>query len=668
MTQLAGYPGVYTEEFTPPSPIEGVGTSTAAFVGTAEKGPIGIPTQLGSWDAFVSTFGGFLVEQPASWLAPAVYGFFQNGGTDCFIVRAGTGTHATRNLDTRRAPSEPLLVVEAREEGPGGGAIAIEVKDSSLLAKGLGAGPGVLSTHRAKRSLNQVLPTTSGSDRHTITVTTNNAPFRVGERVVVQDDNQMSQELIVAAKLGTTKVILDADVPGTYSYNTNGRLRSADIVNGQRDILVEVPAGVRLAQVLPHGTTVSIGPDFRTVETAGDSPAGPTVRLTTAMTTTYDLDVAAGPTVGSAEFDFIVTKGSDKEEFLFLSMHPEHPNYWASRVESDLITVRDYEPPPANPAADPRPDVTGGPAGGPVTLPAGQPDDRALAWSNLIANPKAQLDTLRPFEEIDIVCIPGATSQAAQVAIVEHCEDTRRFAILNSGFDNDRAAIEAQVDTVRGTRIDRPGHAALYYPWIRVSHPTTNRAEHWPPSGHIAGLYARTDARGVHIAPANDGLRGAFGLEFRLTDLEQAPLNLNGINVLRIFPDSAQPVVWGARTTQLQNKYWKYVSIRRLFLFMEKSIEQGIRWAVFQPNNQELWQQLKRSIGDFLTRVWRDGALFGETPAEAFYVRIDEALNPESERALGRLYIEIGVRPAYPAEFIVMRIGIWETGSSISEA
>ncbi len=665
MTQLAGYPGVYIEEFTPPSPIEGVGTSTAAFVGTAEKGPIGTPTRLGSWDAFVSTFGGFLVEQPASYLAPAVYGFFQNGGTDCFVVRAGTGTHATTDLDTRRTPGEPLLVVDAREEGPGGGSIGIEVKDSSLLATRLGAGPGVLSVHRARRNLAQVLPTAAGSDRHTITVTPNNTPFRVGERVVVQDDNQTSQEQIVFAKQGNTKVVLASDIPGNYAYGTNGRLRSANIEPGQRDLLVEVPQGVRLAQVLPHGTTVSIGPDFRTVETAGDGPAGPTVRLTTPMTTTYDLDVVAGPTVASAEFDLIVTKGSDQEPpFVFLSMHPEHPNYWASVVQSDLVVVREAVPPPANPAPDPRPAATGGP----ITLTPGQADDRALAWSNVTANPAAQLNELRPFEEVDIVCIPGATSQAAQVAIVEHCEDTRRFAILDPALGADRTTIDAQVGTVRGTRIDRPGHAALYYPWIRVSHPTTNRVEHWPPSGHVAGLYARTDARGVHIAPANDGLRGAFGLERRLTNLEQAPLNLNGINVLRIFPDSAQPVVWGARTTHLQNKYWQYVNIRRLFLFMEKSIEQGIRWAVFRPNNQDLWQQLKRSISDFLTRVWRDGALFGATPKEAFYVRIDKDLNPDSQRALGRLYIEIGVRPAYPAEFIVVRIGIWEGGSSISEA
>jgi uncharacterized protein len=125
--------------------------------------------------------------------------------------------------------------------------------------------------------------------------------------------------------------------------------------------------------------------------------------------------------------------------------------------------------------------------------------------------------------------------------------------------------------------------------------------------------------------------------------------------------------VWGARTTAT-NRSWQYVNVRRLFLFLEESIQEGIRGAVFEPNIPPLWQKLKRTIGAFLMQQWRDGALFGVKPEEAFYVRIDEVLNPDNERALGRLYIEIGVRPAYPAEFIVIRIGIWQGGSEVSES
>ena len=141
---------------------------------------------------------------------------------------------------------------------------------------------------------------------------------------------------------------------------------------------------------------------------------------------------------------------------------------------------------------------------------------------------------------------------------------------------------------------------------------------------------------------------------------------MQGINVIRVFKTGGRPLVWGARTTAT-DRNWQYINIRRLFLFLEESIEEGIRWAVFEPNNRLLWQKLKRTITEFLDRVRRDGALFG-TREEAFYVRIDDALNPPSTQRLGRLYIEIGVRPTYPAEFIIVRIGIWHGGSEITEA
>jgi phage tail sheath protein FI len=155
-----------------------------------------------------------------------------------------------------------------------------------------------------------------------------------------------------------------------------------------------------------------------------------------------------------------------------------------------------------------------------------------------------------------------------------------------------------------------------------------------------------------------------------LGDTEQGLLNLApyGINVIRVFR-GGQPTVWGARTNAVAagNTNWQYVNIRRLFLFLEGSITEGIRFAVFEPNNLELWGKLKRSITAFLTRVWRDGALFGATPKDAFYVRIDDALNPPDQMALGYLTVEIGVRPAYPAEFIVVRIGIWPGGATVTE-
>jgi phage tail sheath protein FI len=165
-------------------------------------------------------------------------------------------------------------------------------------------------------------------------------------------------------------------------------------------------------------------------------------------------------------------------------------------------------------------------------------------------------------------------------------------------------------------------------------------------------------------------LQGTLAVERVLGDVEQGLLNLSyGVNVIRSFK-GGPPTCWGARTTAVaaQNTNWQYVNIRRLFLFLEASISQGIRFAVFEPNNLELWGKLKRSIGAFLTKVWRDGALFGATAKDAFYVRIDDALNPPDQLSLGRLTIEVGVRPSYPAEFIVVRIGIWDGGTNITES
>src|SRR5205823_11008406 len=162
---------------------------------------------------------------------------------------------------------------------------------------------------------------------------------------------------------------------------------------------------------------------------------------------------------------------------------------------------------------------------------------------------------------------------------------------------------------------------------------------------------------------------GVVGLERIVGDTDQGILNLGyGVNVIRSFRPHGRPVVWGARTTAVGlDANWQYVNVRRLFLYLEGSIQQGIRFAVFEPNTEALWASLTQSLTAFLTGVWRDGALFGSSPDKAFYVRIDKVLNPVTEQQLGRLWIEIGVRPAYPAEFIVVRIGIWLGGSTVSE-
>jgi phage tail sheath protein FI len=153
-----------------------------------------------------------------------------------------------------------------------------------------------------------------------------------------------------------------------------------------------------------------------------------------------------------------------------------------------------------------------------------------------------------------------------------------------------------------------------------------------------------------------------------LSDAQQGPLNLKGVDILRIFPGSSQVTVWGARTVDVAENDWLYINVRRLMIYIEQSIEEGLRWAVFEPNGIPLWQKVKRTVNEFLTRVWQSGALFGATADKAFYVRVDEGNNPPATRALGELHIEIGVAPVRPAEFIVVTIGLWDGGALISES
>ncbi|TFH41318.1 MAG: phage tail sheath family protein, partial [ANME-2 cluster archaeon] len=243
--------------------------------------------------------------------------------------------------------------------------------------------------------------------------------------------------------------------------------------------------------------------------------------------------------------------------------------------------------------------------------------------------------------------------------IVEHCEKMKdRFAILQ--------AKQSAGDVARLEPPNDSKYAAFYYPWINMIDPVTNNKKLVPAGGHIAGIYARSDTeRGVHKAPANEVVRGAQELQFNLTKAEQDILNPKGVNCIRAFPGRGIRV-WGARTTS-SDPLWKYLNVRRLFLYIEESIEQGTQWVVFEPNNERLWARVKQSITQFLTTVWRDGALMGLTPDEAFFVKCDRTTMTQDDIDNGRLIVMIGIAPVKPAEFVIFRIAQWTGGSEVSE-
>ncbi|SDD75192.1 phage tail sheath family protein [Actinokineospora iranica] len=312
-----------------------------------------------------------------------------------------------------------------------------------------------------------------------------------------------------------------------------------------------------------------------------------------------------------------------------------------------------------------------------VTLPAGRSGAPAkLDAQEYVGDIEARtgFGGLEAVDEITMLAVPDLMSayqrgmiglegvKAVQLAMISHCEQMAdRVAVLDAP-----PGLSAQ--KVRAWRMDEAGYdsryAALYYPWIKVFDPATGRNTLVPPSGHVAGVWARSDAeRGVHKAPANEVIRGAIDLETGLSKGEQDLLNPVGVNCVRAFPGRGIRI-WGARTLS-SDPAWRYLNVRRLFNYLEESILLGTQWVVFEPNDDRLWASIRRNITAFLTEQWRQGALFGRTAEEAFYVKCDRDTNPQESIDLGQVMCEIGVAPVKPAEFVVFRLSQYSDSTSL---
>jgi hypothetical protein len=263
------------------------------------------------------------------------------------------------------------------------------------------------------------------------------------------------------------------------------------------------------------------------------------------------------------------------------------------------------------------------------------------------------LMTTMPGQTLDLGMV-----KAVQTMMINHCEMMGdRMAVLDSPPDMNPMEIkEWRMETAAFDS----SYAALYYPWIEIMDPVTNRPMNLPPSGHLAGVWARNDnTRGVHKAPANEVVRGVTNLTYSVTKGEQDTLNPIGVNCMRAFPGMGYRV-WGARTLS-SDASWRYINVRRLFNYIEKSLQLGTMWTVFEPNDQRLWNRIRRDVNNFLMGVYSSGALFGASPSQAFYVKCDEELNPSNQRDLGQLVVEIGVAPVKPAEFVIFRVSQWSS-------
>ncbi|MEU6977736.1 MULTISPECIES: phage tail sheath family protein [unclassified Streptomyces] len=376
-------------------------------------------------------------------------------------------------------------------------------------------------------------------------------------------------------------------------------------------------------------------------------------------------------------FRVLVRQGDQVAETFDVSTRKSVKGYFVTQARgSRLIEVGEQREATQNRPAAQTVALPDAPAA-PAPAPAGQGDAAArLDPAEYVGDADARTGFagLETIDEITMVAVPDLMSayergdidaegvRTVQLAVIAHCEQMGdRVAVLDTP-----PGLSAQ--QVRRWRNDEAGydsrHATLYYPWVRVFDPAAGRNTTVPPSGHIAGVWARSDAeRGVHKAPANEVIRGVVDLELKLSKGEQDLLNPIGVNCVRAFPGRGIRI-WGARTLS-SDPAWRYLNVRRLFNYLEESILLGTQWVVFEPNDDRLWSSIRRNVTAFLTEEWRRGALFGRTAAEAFYVKCDRDNNPQESIDQGRVICEVGVAPVKPAEFVVFRLAQFSDSTSL---
>ncbi|MFG2794547.1 phage tail sheath family protein [Streptomyces sp. NPDC048419] len=386
------------------------------------------------------------------------------------------------------------------------------------------------------------------------------------------------------------------------------------------------------------------------------------------------IDVAEASEHSNDNFKLIVNvAGKPEESFDNVTVKKGPRNVvTVVRRESKVITVEEVKGAPvAVPHTGARVELSGG-----APLPV--PSVPALSAEQYVGNTldRTGFAGLEAIDAITMLCVPDAVGaldrgalsidglKTVQQAMIAHCElMADRMAILDTPPNLNAQQVKAWREETTGYDSK---YAAMYWPWPRVMDPVAGRPVAVPPSGYLAGIWARNDTtRGVHKAPANEVVRGALGLELAITKGEHDQLNPIGVNCIRAFPGQGIRV-WGARTLSSDTE-WRYINVRRLFNYVEESILNGTNWVVFEPNDQRLWDSVTRTVTMFLRGVWRDGALFGPTPESSFFVKCDAENNPAESRDEGILNVEVGIAPVKPAEFIVFRVSQFAEGAGLEE-
>ncbi len=575
-------PGVYVEEYdSGATPMQGVSTSTAGFVGLAERGPvIGQPQLVTSFADYKRMYGGYLSQAAYGsnrFLPYAVEQFFANGGARAYIMRAVPGD--------AKAGSRTTGVLKLTAANPGAWAEDLRVVVTP-----------------ASKAKTQVLAV-NGAD-----LTLKNADgFNPGD-VVELFDGKTAAHATVKSVL---EKVVTLDAPCTLDV-ADTKVGTAKYIK-----TCEITLTARLGETVETFENLSLKPD-----------ALNNVCVKTAKSDLICVEVTAAKAPAAP-----APKEKDKDGKEIPAPAPKAasivPYELCGGSGSELVLT-----------------LQGGSNGSVLTV---TPD--AFLGKDDGPGKRTGLQAFQENGNVSIMAIPGVTAPEVQASLIAFCENKKScFAILDVPMElkktNDVANFRDMYDST---------YAAMYHPWLEMYDAGSKRSAYFPPSGAMAGIYARTDIeRGVHKAPANEVVRGCTGLSCAYNEGEQDILNPIGVNLIRSFTGRGIRV-WGARTIS-SNGLWKYLNVRRLFIYVEESIKANTNWVVFEPNSTTLWNRVTRTIETFLATCWRDGALAGSTPSEAFFVECGPTTMTQDDIDNGRLICQIGIAPVKPAEFVIFRI------------
>jgi phage tail sheath protein FI len=636
-------PGVYVEEVSfRAKSIEGVSTTTTGFIGPTRYGPLDIePEIITSLVEFERTYGDrerlvFLNDDGTTtemdnWMWHAARAFFEEGGKRLYVSRvySAAGSPPEMGFSTATIGGSPGLNVRARFPGRAGDArVTVTFNLGQNVLVDLDPTGGVTPGVRSLLDRDVVLIRDLGSPgaargfflalRDAQNQTWSFSPGDTADSPQTALADLVPGETEV--RVVTAAVTVDPFTPDAFSYS-------------ERDLPLD-------PQHLRAGTPDSIFDVFAPHERDPNDPAAKFIaNLGLARIVPIVLENAAALTSG---IDVLTAFLNDPDA-------PGSPADLASAIQDPDSEVR---------ARSLSKVISGGNDGSrPVASDYGGEIDP-------VTDLKTGLQQFEDLEDISIVAAPGSTfgfedanynAQARTIVnlLVIHAARMKyRIAVIDSGDNQSISqvrAMRAQFDSK---------YAALYYPWVRVLDPLTQREIYAPPSGFVAGIFARNDiTRAVYKAPANEVVNLALGFERFLNKAQQEVLNPEGINCFRFFEGRGMRL-WGARTMS-SDPEWKYVNLRRYFAYLERSIDKGTQWAVFEPNGEQLWGNVRRTIEDFLLNEWQNGALLGEKPEKAYFVKCDRSTMTQNDLDNGRLIVLIGVAPLRPAEFVIFRIGQW---------